>query len=480
MDTGGTFTRKTLFLAAVAAFASVMFAEGGPRERTKTPTETMFFFDAEDFTSDHANNAIRDLALLCTEEGVRAHFAIVGFLGERFVRFGRRDVVEALKPHVVGTQSLYHSVHPNILELSDRRDYMACYRDVMGEEARGVGMLEAVLGRKMMCAVPPGSSKSYVAMYVYADLGIPFYCDTVVADGQDGDISYCNIRQIPYTYSFMPESLLPARSPQMPDLKPILDSLAKRRRIILFAHPNNALFSEAWDGINYFRTNAVAWGEWKQPKRIPASETAEFYSRLHLLIRALKADGRFRFVDLDRLAAGEKPRVAIRRADVPRIYSSLCADFTGLRDPSWSVADCFLAAVAFLRGETLYRPGKVYGFLEAPRGVTSPVTVTRAGLEAAARTMDVGGFLPSSIAVDGREIGPADFLIAALDVLATGAGSVVVSPKEQLGDLSRFPKLRDFRPAGGWVFTPGFKDVYASDRLRWQFWTLRYIDRMQD
>ena len=100
--------------------------------------------------------------------------------------------------------------------------------------------------------------------------------------------------------------------------------------------------------------------------------------------------------------------------------------------------------------------------------------------EAAARTMDVGGFLPSSIAVDGRGIGPADFLIAALDVLATGAGSVVVSPKEQLGDLSRFPKLRDFRPAGGWVFTPGFKDVYASDRLRWQFWTLRYIDRMQD
>ena len=39
-------------------------------------TEVMVFFDAEDFTSDRANDTIRDLANLCTEEGVRAQFAL--------------------------------------------------------------------------------------------------------------------------------------------------------------------------------------------------------------------------------------------------------------------------------------------------------------------------------------------------------------------------------------------------------------------
>jgi len=443
-------------------------------------TETMFFFDSEDFTSDYANDAIRDLANLCTEEGVRAHFALVGVLGERFVRFGRKDVVDALKPHVVGTQSFLHSAHPNILELSDECDFHASYAAVMGEEARGVGMLEAALGRKMTCAVPPGNSKSYVAMYAYADLGIPFYCDTVVRDDKDGDLACCNLRQIPYTYSFMPETLLPSRTPKMPDLKPILDDLARRKRIILFAHPNNAIFSEAWDELNYFKTNACTYGSWKLPKRLPAAETAEYYARFRQLIRALKADSRFAFTDLDRIAANEKPRVWIRRDDVPRILAALRKDFAGLRNPSWSVADCFLASVGFLRGVAEYRPGKVYGFLSAPKGVAVPTTVTKTGLVAAAESMDASGFLPTTIAVDGKAIGPADFLFAALEVLATGQETVRVMPKEQLGDLSRFPALRDFRPAGGWVLWPAFKDNHASDRLRWQLWTLRYVDHKED
>ena len=77
-------------------------------------TKVMLFFDTEDYTCDRSNDAIRDIANLLTSEGVRGNFNIAGFLGTRIVELRRTDVIEALKPHVIGTQTLYQALHPNI------------------------------------------------------------------------------------------------------------------------------------------------------------------------------------------------------------------------------------------------------------------------------------------------------------------------------------------------------------------------------
>ena len=59
-------------------------------------TEVLFFFDAEDYTSDFPNDALRDLANLFAGEGFTAHVAVVGYLAHEIARYNRRDVVEAL------------------------------------------------------------------------------------------------------------------------------------------------------------------------------------------------------------------------------------------------------------------------------------------------------------------------------------------------------------------------------------------------
>ena len=51
--------------------------------------------------------------------------------------------------------------------------------------------------------------------------------------------------------------------------------------------------------------------------------------------------------------------------------------------------------------------------------------------------------------------------------------SVIISPSDPLADIDQFPRLRDFHPAGTWVFWPEYKDEFTSDRLRWQLWTWR-------
>jgi len=437
-------------------------------------TEVMFFFDAEDFTSPRAWDAIRDLSNLFHEEGVMVHVALVGFLAEQLRKHKRDDVLAALKPHLVGTQSTYHSKHPNVMELSDGDDFAAAYARVMREEAEGIRWIERACGQRVLFAVPPGTSKSYVAMYVYADLGLKFYCDTVVDDGKAGELYGLNMRQYPYTVSM--ESLLPTpgETPKPVDWTAMLDQVAKLPRSILYLHPCMAVHTQFWDGLNYNCTNATEFGQWKIAAARPETDTQLYFARLRELIRRLKADPRFVFPTLAEKAARERPRTTMTLDDVPRLRAHF--DRVGLHpldNPSWCVADVFQATVAFLKGATTFVPGKAYGFLEQPYAIRTSVTLSAADLRKAARQLGGGGFLPSSIDVGGTKVGPGDFLRAALSALATGADRVTVAPSDPLATLNDMPVLRDFHPAGSWVFTPDYKDECTSDRLRWQCWTFR-------
>lgn len=64
--------------------------------------------------------------------------------------------------------------------------------------------------------------------------------------------------------------------------------------------------------------------------------------------------------------------------------------------------------------------------------------------------------------------------VFSLSAAAALAGEVVV-PREQLGDVAAFcPSLADFTHCGKWIYEDSLKDEYLADRLRWQFWTMRY------
>ena len=147
----------------------------------------------------------------------------------------------------------------------------------------------------------------------------------------------------------------------------------------------------------------------------------------------------------------------------------------------YSVADVFQAAVAFLRDDSLreFRPGKTYGFLEKPYAIDRSVALKTIDLRESAGRIDLSRHIPASIDVGGTRIGPGDFLVAALKALNGGPApakcpeSVTISPSDPLADLDQFPRLRDFHPAGTWVFWPEYKDEFTSDRLRWQLWTWR-------
>ena len=462
-------------LGVCCAFAQPT-PEGGQSSRVRT--KVLFAFDMEDFIHPESANSVLALAKTLELEGVRGHFSTVAYFAKTLVDRKRFDVLDALKMHHIGTQTLYHSLHPNITEYTDIEDYASARERAMREECEGIGMIKAATGHeRLWTSVLPGNGNTIVALYLYADLGIPFFCggggmyDDVT---RCGDIWYCNQRHLTYAYEFRVEELTPGCPPV--DIAEKLDKLSRRKVAVLFMHPCMLNCEEFWDGVNFDRGNLHEFGKWKLPKLRSKSDRDEFLRRYRDLVRTVKADPRFEIADAPALDAEKAPRRVITRDDVPTIRAALNEHFGPIRHPGeWCVADAFCAAIRFLRGEKTFAPGKVYGFLHEPQGVTSAVTVSVEDIKAAAGKVDLSGFLPAQIQVGGVKVGPADFLFAALEVLAGDAKVVKLVPREQIGDIRHYlPTMADAQFKDTWIYTPDYQDSWTSNRLRWQFWTFRY------
>lgn len=438
-------------------------------------TDVMFFFDTEDFTSETCADATLHLANLLTEEGVKGHFAVVALLAEQFTNWGRSDVVEALKPHIIGTHTYGHSLHPTIAEDSEGEDYAAAYRRVFEKETTALNMLKQHLGAEdILFAVPPGNCVSYVGLYVYRDLGIPFFCGSTIYDAKNTLIDYSGMTHIEYVDSLENMFFYDDRPTEQ-----ILDEIRSFDRVIIYTHPNITVKKEFWDAVNYAHANLREYGDWIEAEDRTPEEIQYLRDRFRELIRALKADDHFRITDIRELNEQKTslPVREIRPSDLAGIRDALNAQFYPPRDGAYSIAEVFHACVGFLNGAEVFRPDdhKLYGFLDVPKGIAEPVTLSAKDIAATARTVDWSGFLPAEITVGGKTIGPADFLFAMLELLTTDADEITLTPREQ---NVLYPELEELcwahMDSSNWMHAHDFHDEYVSHRLRLQSWTLRY------
>ena len=67
-------------------------------------TDIIFSFDTEDFTSSVAADAVVQEANLLKKHGIKGGFSVVGLLAKQLQNWGRQDVIDALKEHIIGNQ----------------------------------------------------------------------------------------------------------------------------------------------------------------------------------------------------------------------------------------------------------------------------------------------------------------------------------------------------------------------------------------
>lgn len=438
-------------------------------------TDIVFSFDTEDFTSKRAADGILAEANMLKEEGVCGCFCLVGLLAKQLVKWGRTDVLEALSHHEIESHTYGHTLHPMINEYTDIEDFYEAQKEVIRQESLAIEYIKEATGvDKVYAACPPGNQKSYAAMYAYSKMGIPIYCDTF-CDTEDGTGAYyCNIFHMNYTFPI--EWFLMENGEE--EIKKMLDVLAKRKRAIIYTHPNMLIKEEFWDELNYHKENLVPFGEWIEAKDRPAEVTERILNNMRLLVRLVKADKRFNITTYSKIAAELKsePERIIKKSDIPSIYSQLKSNFFPVQAPcSLSLSDMMLACKDFLLGKETHTCADVYGFLEKPEGVSEKVTISANDIRESANQIRDGEFLPSKIKVGNKFIGPHDWLLASMEVIL-GGECVDILPKAQLPCLDVMPEVRDCSFKGTWQHSDSFEDKYLSDRLRYQSWTMRFLN----
>ena len=436
-------------------------------------TEVYFSFDTEDYTSDESSTSIMREANFLNSLGIRGNINLVGYLARELVRNRRYDVLDSFKNHSVSTHSLRHSYHPTICEYTDLEDYYAARAEFERQEAEGIGMIKAATGlESLVASCPPGFSMSYVAMYTYADWGLPIFIGSVNPMPDGSGFYFCNGFHTNYDVG-LEEELFSENY----DENELLDHISSLKRCFFCHHPHKAIYKQHWDRVNYYQYNHHPMYQWESPERRTDEEIEMFYERFYSLAKAIKSDPRFVLPSLEALDDKIKSEIFGRTVTsdmLGSIKENLSNDFKWTDAPvPLSVADCFFAVRHFLFSSEPYTTGRVHGFLAEPEGITEDVTLTADEIRKAAETLSPDDFIPSSIAVGDKRIGPADMLFAMLDV-ATDAKVVTLHPRKQNCNYEEvFHHIKNMKITGMWLHGPDFKDAWLSDRLRQQNWTLR-------
>ncbi len=437
-------------------------------------TEVIFSFDTENFTSNRGAAGIFREAEILRKAGVRGCFVITALLAKQFINWKRDDVLEALKHHEIGLHTYGHSLHPIIDEYTDIESFDDALSELLRQEGEAVEIVKSVLGvDKLYAAVPPGSTRSYVSMYGYAELGFSLYAGTSCGP-EDGTINnYCNVNQNYYTYGLELDSFF---GEYCCDKSAMLDEMAEKKRVVLYTHPDMSLYSKHWDTVNYKGGNKHPFGEWEEAPRRTDTESENFFRNFADLVEKVKNDSRFKITTYKELAErlekeGERKIIL---ADIPVLREQLNKNFYPVKSPaSFSLSDMFLACRELLLGKDSHICGKVYGFLEEPYAITDEVTLRADSIVKSAEKIDVSGFLPTEIYVDSIKIGPADWLRGSMAVLC-GETEVTLKPDANMPNLDIIPYVRDKKYEYKWMHGPDFEDKYLSERLYLQAWTMRF------
>lgn len=430
-------------------------------------TDVIFSFDTEDYVNACGADGILHVATILRKAGHKGCFNIVGWLAEALTKWGRQDVIEELRYHEIETHSLKHSYHPTICEYTDIDDFDEAMRRFRKEEDLAVDLIKKHLGTEdIVAACPPGNSYSYVAHYGYADMGIPVYDGDCIYDVVAGRlVNCCNIDCLEYRYCI--DHFIDA---EKEDILQLIEDMAKTKHCIVYHHPQKHIVTTFCDLQNFYKKNIE--GEWILSDLLPSEKSEKFIENFTFLVDTLTKDPRFNIITYGDLAKQyPSDNRTIRRTDLPVIKAALEDDFFPITTPdSFCLSDMLLACRDFLLGAEEHRCGKVYGFLDAPYTVTQPIRLSKDELYRSADQIKDSTFLPTAIVIDGKKIGPADWLRAALAILCGEETTVIVPDKWQI-DLNEFPRLRDNTFVDTWVHN--LPDKFLSDRLRLQSWTIR-------
>lgn len=253
-------------------------------------------FDVEDYTSPESvgmDDIPKWLAEIMTDEGVTGTFFVIGEKARMMEKRGRKDVLEAMAKHDIGSHTNFGSIHPTVTEILENATWEEGKEIMLRNETAGFDDLERIFGQRPVNMARHGGSygpqlvgalSQLNAGYVYSPFRLPghnaVWCCNALNFYWESDFGF-------FDDAYYRDDLF---NPMLEALDSLIPKSIQDVELAAFFanHPSKVRSIQFWD-INYYKGANPGPDEWITPELRPLESMHTAQKNFRRLIQYLKS-----------------------------------------------------------------------------------------------------------------------------------------------------------------------------------------------
>jgi len=259
----------------------------------KPKTFVVVTFDTEDYISpesERIDDIPKWLAETMTEEGVTGTFFVIGEKARSLEKRGRRDVIEAMAKHDIGSHTNFGSVHPTVTEELAEAGWDEGVLLMLEQESDGIDEMARIFGLPVTTLARHGGSYGPQLVTALGSMKAGYQGSPASLPGHDV-VWFCNALNFSAQYAGFDDSYYrdDLFEPVFDKLKADFPEVIKTSQVLaLFAgHPTKIRAEEFWD-LNFYYGKNTRPEEWRSPRLRPQETMATAQKNFRRMMRWLK------------------------------------------------------------------------------------------------------------------------------------------------------------------------------------------------
>jgi len=263
------------------------------RAAAKPKTFVVVTFDTEDYItpgSEHIDDIPKWLAETMTEEGVTGTFFVIGEKARSLEKRGRRDVIEAMAKHDIGSHTNFGSIHPTVTEELEKAGWVEGYTMMRDQERAGIQELERLFGIPIKTLARHGGSYGPQLVAALGRMKAGYQGSPASLPGHDV-VWFCNALNFSAQYAGFDDSYYrdDLFEPVFERLQADFPEVIRTSQVLaLFGgHPTKIRAEEFWD-LNFYYGKNTPQEEWRIPRLRPQETMVTARKNFRRMMRWLK------------------------------------------------------------------------------------------------------------------------------------------------------------------------------------------------
>lgn len=459
-------------------------------------TYVVVVFDVEDYISP-VSEGVDDIPLwlaeTMTEVGATGTFFIIGEKARSLEERGRRDVIEAMAAHDIGSHTNLGSIHPTVTEILEYADWDQGVQAMLENESVGFDELERIFGVPVTTLARHGGSYGPQLVYALGQMGKGYVYSPVQLPGKHA-VWFCNALNFHGEYGAFDDVYYKDElfEPVFENLKENFQSDVEGVDMISFfaCHPTKVRAEQFWD-FNFYEGANPDVDSLLPPELRPAESMVTAQKNFKRLMQFLKDQDYVELTTISELMERYSYQPDdITKKDLIRIAGKIVSERQVVYDDYYSPSEVFSALANSLQEYS--QQGKLPGKLnrDSPLGpMAMPPEVSEISsvslpqvYELAGASWEVirnQGHLPSSLRLETKGIGTGSLLH-----LFSSAYLDITGKKEkdsyEVIPFDPYPKENEELIISGvegykhWIVHRTDLDMsHLAEMTRMQLWTLK-------